>query len=724
MAASTMTDVSLPDDAKAVIWRIFGSGESPLTGRSTFDLIERVICKHVSSSANRDWAISTIRGWFETAGERRWLKSDIREPIAALILEGIGADRSETAVWAIGSIDGELAASIIRSRWRPEEIGSFVDAVLTTLELVCARDEVLDAAGVVSVAGLDSGKARIPRNAVQREGRLETFRHLNSHGFDLVHRALHPPVGNLIELVIGLQPERFESLIERLDHPVMQARAAYHKVAATRALDHRRPSLWITKDSCDALVALAITHTLDTINRLDEEIRSSERLGEDRCIPSTGLRPPEDDLDAAAVNLLNDLVDRFALLDPLECAQWAGELLSGAPYALLRSHDFEKPRRIEQLEKIGTELLARLVRHSWSGDLIAALCAGLCLTPRKTWTRHLADLAWTVRDVEPTRATTLAQATLEEHERHVAEELERGHLFLNWSDWHDREWVAGLGAALALSSDELDLPEWVSTRCRALPLSVWDAEETHEAFSTADRAAQIWFLVALHAAACLKHIGRTVDPLAIHTLAETVWAHCHFTGRYLYGGGPDASVAAEHAARSAVELGEPGDLWLIEQARSPRVGPRALWALIDQRTKKTAREGGLSTGHDEMVIDEVARAASKRFGDGGLFDYESLYYWGRLWLQLDAIEQARRTAKAIIAFPMRGFDRSRKILVLKLLTLGADGQRLDLETRDYVGSTYRELWPVYGYTPDEERSDRQQIDDLLERSGLHTHRAT
>ena len=724
MAASTMTDVSLPDEAKAVLWRIFGSGESPLTGRSTFDLIERVIFKHVSSSAHRDSAISTIREWFETIGGRRWLKPDVREPVAVLILEGIGAGRSETAVWAIGSIDGDLAANIIRSRWRPEEIESFVDAVLTTLEMVCARDEVLDAAGVVPVAGFDSGKARIPRDAVQREGRLETFRHLNSHGFDLVHRALHPPVGNLIELVIGLQPERFESLIGRLDHPVMQARAAYHMVAATRDLDHRKPSLWITKDSCDALVALAIAHTLDTVNRLDEEIRFSDRLGEDRCISSTELRPLEDDLDTAAVNLLNDLVDRLAMLDPLECVQWIGELLSGAPYALIRSHDFEKPARIEQLEKMCTEQLARLVRHSWSDDLLAVLCAGLRLTPRTTWTRHLADLAWTVRDVEPTRASTLAHATLDEHERHVAEELERGHLFLNWSDWHDREWVAGLGAALALSSDELDLPEWVSIRCRALPLSVWDVEETYEAFSTADRAAQIWFLVALHAAACLKHIGRTVDPLAVHTLAKTVWAHCHFTGQYLHAGGPDASVATEHAARSAVELGEPSDVWLLEQARNPSVGPRALWALIDQRTKKTAREGGSGTGYDEMVIDEVARAASKRFGDGGLLDFESLYYWGRLWLQLDAIEQAGRTAKAIIAFPVRGFDRSRKILILKLLTLGADGQRLDLETRDYIGSTYRELWPVYGYTPDAERSDRQQIDELLERSGLHTRRAT
>ena len=82
MAASTMTDVSLPNEAKAVIWRLFGAGESPLTGRSTFDLIERVICKHVSSSTQRGAVIAAIRGWFEIIGERRWLKQDMREPVA------------------------------------------------------------------------------------------------------------------------------------------------------------------------------------------------------------------------------------------------------------------------------------------------------------------------------------------------------------------------------------------------------------------------------------------------------------------------------------------------------------------------------------------------------------------------------------------------------------------------------------------------------------------
>ena len=714
-AANTMPDVSLPEEAKAVIWRILGAGESPLTKPSTFDLIEPVIRKHVSSSARRDWAISEIRGWFEPMGARRWLKSGMRETVAAIVVEGIGTDRSETSLWAVGSIDGDLAASVIGCRWRAEEIDSFVDAVLATLEKLRSRDEVLNAAGMVPFADTEHGTARIPRDAVQRRGTLETFRHLGSHGFDLIHCALHLSVGNLIELVINLRPERFETLIERLDHPVMQARAAYHMVAVMRALDHRKPLLWITKKSCDALIALAIVHTLETVNRLDEDVRSSARLIQDR--PSTELRTQQETPDTAAVNLLNDLVDRLATLDPLACARWIGELLSTAPYALVRRGDSEKPPRLEQLEEKGVELLAHLVGHSWSADLVAVLCAGLCLTPRETWPRHLAAVAWRVRDGEPGPAITLARRTLDELERRVAEELEQGHLFLNWTDWHDREWIAGLGAALALSIDEIDLPNWVSMRCRALPLSVWDAEENYQAFSTADRAAQIWFLVGLHAVACLKQIDRAVDPAQVRALAEAVWSHCYFAGQHL-ADGRDASVASEHAARSAVEFGKPSDLWLLEQAHSRRVGPRALWALIDQRNNKASREPGSDGAYSEMIGDEVVLAASNRFGEGEHFGIESLHYWGRLWLLTGAVAQARRTAKAILKFPMRDFDRSSKVLVLELLTLGTDGQGLDQETRQYVGSTYRELWPTFGYTPDTERASRQRIDERFKQLGV------
>lgn len=715
MAETKPTEFVLSDQATAVVWRIFGAGESPLAGLSSFDLIEDVVRKHVTSHSDQESTIASIRNWFEVIGAQRRLRPDLEERVGVLILEGVGTKRSQAAIWAVGSIETDLAVRLVRSRWSEVEVDSFVEAVLETLKGVCGRDEILDGAGIHPHAGRESHKARIPRDAVCRNGTLETFRHLHGHGFELLLRALHPSVGSLIGLILELQPERFGSLVERLDHPVMQARAAHILDSAIRTVDHRHTLRWITQDSCDELIALAIVHTLETVDRLDQDVSAFNRRQTNQFQWGTELRAPKDDLDAAAVSLINDLVDRLALLEPLACARWIGELLSDAPYLLARGNGSEKPLRIEQLERSGTTLLGRLVCQSWSDGLPSAMCEGLCLTPRETWMRTLAEVAWEVREVEPERATTLALVALSEFERWMADELHSGHVYLNWDNWHHREWVAGLGCALALSATHVDLLEWISARCRALPLSVWTAEENYEAFSNADRAAQILFLVALHGAETLKHLGRTIDAADVRTLVELVWNHCHFAGQYLGRGGDD-SVALEYAARVVVELGEPSERWLLEQACSPRVGPRALWALIDQRNKNSEREGGSPL----TIVDEITRSASSRFGDGGLCDFESLLYWGRFWLLLDAPKQALHTAKAILTFPERLMHRGSEMLVLELLAVGVDGQGLDHETKDYMVSTYWKLWPALGYAPETEREDRQRIDELLEQLGIFT----
>ena len=678
--------------------------------KSTYDLIDPVVRKYVSSTA-RDWIIKEIRGWFEHDGDRSYLKPEMIKPVASLILEGIGTQREELAIWAIASIETDLAARIIRSLWSSEEIGSFVECTLDTLENLCDRDVVLDATRIV---GFDSVRTRIPKDAVQREGKLETFRKLDTNGSKLVYQGLHRAGANLIELMIELHPDQFKSLIERLDHPVMQAWAACRILAVDRPLDHRKTLLWITEDSCDALVALAIVHTLNTVNGLDRDLRFVDHTNSDH-IWSTELQPPEDDLDSAAADLLTGLVDRLAILKPPTCARWIGEMLSGAPYVLYRSGDHEIPLRINQLERACTELIARLVRQSWSDDLIPEFSAGLCLTPRQTWTRHLADIAWEIHDVEPARAVKIARLTLEKHERQIAEELERSHLFLNWSDWHDREWFRSLGIALSLSREELDLRSWVRAPCRALPLSVWDAEEDIQAFMTADRAVQHWFLVALHAITPMKELGRTVDPAAVRALAEILWAHCRFARQFLHSP-PEDSVVAEHAARSAVEFGELGDAWLLNQARDPGVGPRALWALLHQRKIKSTREYRTDTSHDKMITIEFARIASDRFRKEGRCNLETLRFWGWLWLLVSAIDEAEQTAVAIIRFPLEADDRADKILALKLFALVASTRKADPEVTDHVASLYDQLW--HGYIPSEEREDRREINEMLEQPDI------
>ena len=214
----------------------------------------------------------------------------------------------------------------------------------------------------------------------------------------------------------------------------------------------------------------------------------------------------------------------------------------------------------------------------------------------------------------------------------------------------------------------------------------------------------------------LNEIGRPVDSDAVRTLAETLWAHGSFAERYVLGLS-DASIVAEYAARYAIEYGKASDLWLLEQIRNPALGPLSLWALIDQRNKKNTREGRADTQNHQVLLPECTRIATERFGDGKQFDLKSLHYWGLLWVLLGAIDEAEKTAMAILALPLRANDRAYKIMALKLLAYVATSRTLAPELADYTAVLYRELWP--GFTPVEERADRQWINDKFERSMSH-----
>ena len=709
MTMETDRAPSVSEEAKAIIWQIFSEGASPRTRLSSYDAIEPVVRRHLSSS-DAEPSIFAIRGWFESYGDRHWLKSDMREAVAAMIFEGVGTACGEEEVWAIGSVDAEVAIRVVPSLWSRQQSDAFIEATLNALEKLCIRGNMLDTSRLERSSPVD---VTTMRQDMERDGRLEFFRRLDSHGLDLVLRALHPTVGNLLALVVELQPEKFQSMVERLDHPIVQARAAYHMVAATLHSDHRSTLRWIAHDSCDGLMALAIVHTLNTVNRLDHDIRLADRADPDRYPPSTELRPLQDDLDTAAAGLLEGLVDRLALLDPPACARWIGELLSGATYVLHRNPSNEIPHRVSQLENACTKLCVRLFRDNWCADLLPELIAGLRHTPRISWTRHIVEIAWELRDVEPARAIEIARTALDEHERQIRAELERGRVFLEWDDWDHREWLKCLGIALAMSCKGIDFPHWVRSRCRGLPLSVWDAEEDYSAFSSADRVVQHRFLVALHAIPILKALERPADSASVRALAESLWAHSSFAERHLHGHA-DASIAVEYAARYAIEDGAPTDAWLLEQMRSPGLAPRSLWALLDQRFQKNRREGAKEAPDEESILAEFARVASDRFGDGGEFNLEALRYWGLLWLLLDAVDGAEKTATAILEFPLRAHDRGYKILALKLLARVAQSRPPSSALTEFTASLYRQLWS--GYTPTEERADRQQIDETLQQS--------
>ena len=712
MTSEATQEIFLSDEAKAVIWRIFGEGASPFKEKSSYELIEPVARKRLPSN-DMERSIALIREWFESYGDRHWLKSHMREAVAELILQGVGTEFVEEAIWAVGSIDVEVMIDVIRTLWSCEEIDAFVESVFRVLQKLCERDRVLDASRIVRSL---PANARISKDAVGREGRLETFYHLDSHGFDLVHQALYPAAGNLLELVIKLRPEQFRALIECLDHPVMQARAAHHMVLISRHSDHRTTLQWIGAESCDALIALAIVHTLNTVNQLDEELRFAEHVDEERHFIRTELQPGQDDLDSATAALLEDLVLRLGVLAPLACARWVGEILSGASYILHRDDNREMPRRISQLEKACTTLCSHLFRENWSPNLLSEFIAGLRHTPRSSWTRHIAELSWELREKAPARASEIAKAAFEEHEQQIEKEIEQQRVYLNGHDWHQRESLQGLAIALVLSQEELDLPSWVRSQCRGLPLSVWDVEEDYTSFCAAHRVALHWFLVAFHAIPVLNELGRPADPASVRSLSETLWAHYGFAERHVHSL-PDATIVVEYAARYAIEHGASSDLWLLEQVRNPTLGPLTLWALIDQRNKKNEREGHAETQDDKLILLESTRIAAERFGGGKQFDLMSLHHWGLLWLSLGAVDEAKKTAMAILALPLRANERAHKIMALKLLAFVATKRTLAPDVSEYTTTIYRELWP--GFTPAEERADKQWIDDKFEKSMSH-----
>ena len=588
----------------------------------------------------------------------------------------------------------------------------FVDVAVRALKKLGDRDEVLDPMRTARFAGLDAD-AKISKDDLKRNGRVEAFQHLDTHGFGLVHLAMRDVASNLVGVVLQLHPDEFELIVERLEHPLLRARAADYVIDEATPRYYRKPVQWIGTSACDDLIALAIVHTLNTVNRLDGDLHNAISQGSDQHHWSTELRHPQDDLDSAAADLLTGLVDRLGLLDPKDCVRWIGELLSNASRTLHRHGRQDKPLRIEQLERACSALLGRLVSQSWSKDLFVALREGLRLNHRPTWTRHLVEAAWGIRDVAPAQAAEFARAVLEENDRQIADTLVHGHLYLNWTNWEDREWMSCLGVALALSSESLNLPEWVLKQCRALPLSVWDAEDDVVAFGRAEAVARHWFLIAFLAISPLQELGRRIDPPAVRALARSLWDHCHFAGQHLLGRAEDP-VVTEHAARLVIKFGEPSDGWLLDQARHPGVGPCTLWALIDQRSLKSARECGPDAQYKETVMTEFLNVASERFDDGGRFSIDELRLWGELWLLLNATNEAEHTAVAIMVVLRRTHHRAYGILVLKLLAFVDSERKLGPELVSHARSLYSEIWPS-SYTPDEERDDRRKIDDQFRR---------
>ena len=692
---------SLPTEAARAVWRLFGNGESPLRRETTFGLIEKVLGKHVPQ-LKRGQVVAEVRGWFELHGDQRLLKDEMLEPVAHLILDGVrdalstrnGLGDRETAFCAVGSIEPDTAATAITSSWSREELDAFTKYTFRTLKALSLKAGILDANRIQRLEGVNA-KAHLKPDEGDRG--LKFYWELQDSEW-----WLHSCVANMVELLVKLNPDNFPALIESIDHPVVQIRAARCVVDGYESAHHRKPLDWLSGTPTDALVALAAIHILGSINSLDSEFRWQEgRVGE------------YDVLDPDAFYLLSGLVDRLSKLEPIRCARWVVELLSYGMFILNAQGRSEKPRRVEQLEELCTPQLEGLVLQHWSDELLDNLRVGLCLTPMVPRILPIAQVAFDIRIAQPARSVKLARLILEAHELQIAEKSDNGRTFFyDMGYWADRDLVSGLCTALVLSDEDLDLQEWVSDKCHALPLSAWDAEENYDRFLAAEKVAQFRFLVALYATRMLPHVGRADGPTTAVALSERLWTHCQFIGRYI-DRHLEGSDVAERAAQIAISLGEPGDEWVLKQARHPGVGPRTLWALLDQYTSNGDQGIGPNDEHRFLVVAELRHIVSERFGDVRGLHQAELYYLGKLWLLLEGSAEAYQTAMAIVSLSQQKLSRAHKTIALKLLAYAASEQRLVPEAENKIASLYNELWS--SYTPTEERADRQQIDELLKR---------
>ena len=696
MAGPTERGRSLSPEAGAAVWRIFGQGAVPGAKRSTYEQVESVIREQVPPG-DQGRAIATARSWFESGGSARSLKPDCAELIADLIFEGVGPRRSDTALWAIGSIAPHLAAERIRRHWSSGEVQSFIDAAIQALNGVSApparssrASREVDDADESGFPGVTLGK-----------GVVEAFARLEEQSLGSANEGLHPTVGNLIELMVELSPERFEFVLEGLQAPAMQLKAARH-LASQRAPEHGTPLTWITDRSCDAAIALAIVLALKAARAIDET--SAAPISE--ALPAE----PESFGDATQ-ELLLGIVERLGGLAPPVCLRWISELLTHAARALPATSDGEKPLQLRRLEEECTKLAAGLFLKRWSADLLTQLRSDLGPPRQGLWVGLQAAVAREIRPSSAERSAELAQFIFDEHRRQLAEHSTR-YLPADWGDRNDRDWLEGLGTALALAQEDLDLLAWVTTECRSLPLSVWDAESDLDAFAAAEQTVRHWFRVALLAVPQRSELGLPISPPAVRALAEALWEHCRFCRQHL-DSHPEASFTAELAARYAMEFGDADDQWILDQVQSNAVGPRSLWALLEERRRRPRQAVEANPGYDEMIVAELVRLASEHFGDGGQFDLENLEFWGRLWLHLGVVDQAERTAMAIADFPLRRHDRKSRILTLRLLGLVVRQRKRSRNARAYVVPLYNQLWPHYAKTPSTEKTDRREIDEAL-----------
>ncbi|MDE2686445.1 MAG: hypothetical protein OXI16_02955 [Chloroflexota bacterium] len=694
MTSNETPFIQLSVEASRAIWRIFGNGLAPLKQSTCGDMVEPIIRKQLGKTDEADQAIADIRSWFDSDGGPNSLRQEMIKPVAAIIVDGIRGTLStatgiknhdDTAFWAMGSIDPEVAATIVRSSWSPAQIDRFAGYVVDTLERLHKRGNIIDPKSIV---GPDIRGATARTNEMAHDGPLRTF-HAGLDAAYEGYRPMYSGIPSVVYLVLELKPEMLPQLVNKIQDSLLQSFAASCVADAHAASNHRQSLNWIADTSSTSLIALAILHILEIVH--EREIAS-------RTLPKPGAAGTAD--LTAESDPIADLVSRLAALGPARSTWWALELLNHTSYG-----PEQKQATAERVEQRCTQLLNDNILSHWSNEVKYELKDGLRRAGIEPRGKPLAEIAWGLRDAQPEKASQISGIILDEHEGRMAVALEDSVRFPYLAGrWNYQDWLTALAMAVVIHHRDVDPTDWVMEKCKALPLSAWDADEQDEVFHAADRVARTQMTVGLYAVQLLTDVGRVLDCDKLRTFAEKVWAHTDFIRQYGDSLVEDSGTA-ELAARVAAAFGESDKAWVLQQANSPAIDHQTLWTLLDQMKRQDN-----PVVHDN-TFEEIRRIASDRYINSGEANPQSAPHLANLWVLLDGPREAAKTAQVLVAYHPSLADRAYAISTLKMLAFAECREELGDDLVETSRSLYDDLWGKH--TPPDEMPAQQEIDAFL-----------
>ena len=372
MAGNKVPAVQLPLEVRLVVWRIFGDGLAPKKEKTWHDLVAPVILHRLGKTHEADRAIAQIRGWFDPDGGASQLRPDMTQPVAEMIIDGIGGALSETngvgnhdtAFWAMGSICPDVSAAIIRSSWRPEQIDAVAAYVLDTLESLHGKGDIIDPKHAF---GRDIQGVRARSSEIGHYEPLRAY-HIGPDTEFQAYRTMYSGIASIVDLLLELKPEMLPDLVYRVQDPLLQSFGAFCVAGTGATSEHRQPLRWITDTSPTALIALAVLHIL-------EVAREAERADATVSGSSTAETPNP----ATLADPIADLVSSLAALGPAKSTWWAFELLNHTYFG-----PDEKRSSVELFEQHCTRLIEDVVLHHWSDEVTTRIGNGLAASQIRT----------------------------------------------------------------------------------------------------------------------------------------------------------------------------------------------------------------------------------------------------------------------------------------------------------------------------------------------------